>query len=363
MDRDKLKKLVIIVGAVLVVVVIIIVIFSMLGTTKKMTYKEVEDEIKNVAEEYYKENSSLLPKEGDIREISVDDLVKLELMKPLSELLENGTKCTGKATVKNENGKYFYIPYIECGDEYVTSELYKKVIDDNEVVEAGSGLYLQGDNYVFRGENLNNYLKLSDKLWRIVSIDNEGNMELVLNDELDSSTVWDDRYNSESEYTSGINDYTVSRIRDELNSIYNSNDLLDENAKELVIPKNFCISGKTIEDDIDNIDCEKYIENANIGLLNVYQYTNASVDTNCNKIGDRECQNYNYLKPDADSNGWWTLTPNSENTYEVFYIESYGTVDVKRCSTNSKLKPVIHLTKDLMYDSGKGTEKDPYIVK
>ena len=122
MDRDKLKKLVIIVGAILVIVVIIIVIFSMLGATRKMTYKEVEDEIKNVAEEYYEENSSLLPKEGDVREISVDDLVKLELMKPLSELLENGEKCTGKATVKSENGKYFYIPYIECGDEYVTSE-------------------------------------------------------------------------------------------------------------------------------------------------------------------------------------------------------------------------------------------------
>lgn len=365
MDSDKKKKIIIIIGAVLVFIIAIIVIVSILGggSTKQLSYKEAEEKLKQVAENYYKENTSLLPNEGYEREISVNELVKLELIKPLNELIKNGDSCDGKVTIKNNGGKYSYVPYIKCGDDYVTSELYKKIIEDVGIVESGSGIYVQGDNNVFRGENLNNYVKLSDKLWKIISIDSEGNLKLILDKELDNPVEWDDRYNGEREYTSGINNYEISRIKDHLNDLYNSNDLLDENAKKFVVAKNFCISGKLKSDSTNNITCDKYAENLNIGLLNVYEYTYASIDPNCKTISDRECQNYNYLKPNSDSYGWWTMTPNKENTYEVYSIENYGTLDIKNCSSNSRLKPVIYVTKDVMYDSGKGTEKDPYIIK
>lgn len=364
MDKDKMKKLLIITGSVLVVVVILIVVFSMISGQKniKLNYKEAEEKIKEVAIEYYKEHSNLLPKEGNSREISVDDLVKLELMKPLDEIIIDSNNCTGKITVKNVNNTYSYIPYIKCGNDYVTSELYKKVIDDNTVVETGNGLYLQNENYVFRGENIKNYVKLSDKIWRIVSIDPEGNIKLILNDSLNESVAWDDRYNGDKRYTSGINDYTVSRLKDKLESIYKSDELLDKDSKGLVVSKNYCISGIT-SDGSSSYECEKYIENVNIGLLNVYEYTNASIDSKCQKITDRECQNYNYLNSNGNSRDWWTFTPNKENTYEVFYIESYGTVDIKTCSSNASLKPVIYISKDIMYDSGTGDESKPYIVK
>lgn len=365
MDNKK-KNLIIIIGIALVVIIIIIIVISSLsgGSSKKLTYKELEQKIKEVGEEYYKENTSLLPKnDGDTRQISVDDLVKLELMKPIDELLAEDATCKGTLTVKKEKGKYFYVPLLDCGDDYITSELYKKIIDDNKVVESGNGLYLQENIYTFRGENLNNYVKLSDKKWRIVSIDAEGNLKLILDTEMETAVPWDDRYNGDRQYTSGINDYSVSRIKDQLNELYESDDLLDENAKKLVVSKDFCVSGKNKNDKISVIDCEKYVENINIGLLNINEYTNASIDPKCETVSSKECQNYNYLKANDSSSGWWTMTPNKENTYEVFYIENSGTVDIKSCSSYSKIKPVIYINKDIMFSEGNGTKDKPYVIE
>lgn len=366
---DKKKNLMIIIGVVLIVIIIIIIVAtSLVGGGKrkeKLSFQELEQKIKEVGQEYYEENKSLLPKnDGDTKKISVDDLVKLELMDPIEDILDEDATCTGELTVKKENGKYFYIPSLDCGDKYVTSELYKKIIDDNAVVESGNGLYLKDNEYIFRGENVNNYVTFADKTWKIVKIDSDNDIEIILDDLLDS-TEWDDRYNGEKQSTVGINNFSVSRIKDTLNELYDSEDLLSKKDKEKIVPKNICIDHLSEDDNVKNISssCSNYEEKVNISLLSVKDFVNASIDSNCVKVSDNQCQNYNHLASFDNSKSWWTITGSKDNTYQIFYVDSYGVLDVRNAINSIPIRPVVYISKDIMFSKGKGTEKDPYVVE
>ena len=44
-----------------------------------------------------------------------------------------------------------------------------------------------------------------------------------------------------------------------------------------------------------SIECSSPLENQYIGLLPLYDYMNASLDSICLNANSKECQNYNYL--------------------------------------------------------------------
>ena len=117
-------------------------------------------------------------------------------LKSLDKLLKKGLTCDGKVNINNNNGYYLYQPVIKCSDGYETNLLYKKIIDDNKTVTSGNGLYKMNDYYLFRGENLNNYVKFANKNWQIVRINNDNSLRLILIYNVES-VVWDNRYNIE----------------------------------------------------------------------------------------------------------------------------------------------------------------------
>ena len=86
----------------------------------------------------------------------------------------------------------------------------------------------------------------------------------------------------------------------------------------------------------------------------------ASIDPNCTSPASNTCQNYNYLV-DFD-NGWWLATGNSANSYETYRVDSSGMIESLNASSYTATRPVIHLSKNITYKSGKGTEKKPYII-
>lgn len=368
MQNDQMKKMVIILGAVVVGVIVLVGLGSMMGgkKTTKLDYKELEEKIKEVGQEYFEENKTLLPKnDGETKEVSVDDLVKLEMMSPIEDLLSEDATCTGKAVVKNVAGKYSYLGLIDCGDKYVTSNLYQKIIDDNPTVTSGNGLYLQNGEYVFRGENLNNYVEFAGTKWLIIKVDKDNDIKLLQIDSEGERVSYDDRYNSEKRSTVGKNDFSISRIKDTLNEVYNSNKFSEEE-KTLIVPKPLCIGARSEEDSNNDgtLECSNVTsDNMYVGLIQVNEYLNASLDSACNTIDNSECQNYNYLASNSSSSSWWTLTPVKENTYQVYYVESYGRIEAKNCSSYAAIRPVIYISKDVMFESGKGTEEEPYVIK
>jgi len=101
-------------------------------------------------------------------------------------------------------------------------------------------------------------------------------------------------------------------------------------------------------------------ENEKIMLLNAFDYKNASLDSNCKTLDSRECTNYNYLS-NSDYFDTWILTIDAEKSYKVYCLNN--TVYSSRANSEKRINPVIYLNSKVLINSGKGTEKNPYIVK
>jgi len=198
-------------------------------------------------------------------------------------------------------------------------------------------------------------------MWRIVKIANE--QAILILSEKNTRLVWDDRFNTQMNRTVGINDYPVSRVYENLTATYKGTELFNKESKKLLAIHNL-YTGKRYEGDAYNdgsIEKALFLERQYIGLLPLYDYFNASIDTNCASALTESCANYNYLNH-FDYN-WWTITADAADTHKVFRVSSDGTVESLKAKSNGYLRPVIHLVKDALYVEGTGTESDPYIIK
>ena len=369
-DREQIRKrLLLVFGVVLGVVILILLILFIISliSGKKPTYREIEEIMKNAAIEYYSKHKARLPQSNDVVEAVDDDiLVRNEYMKPLNKYLKEGVNCLGKVEVDYNNGDYIYTPYLECGKAYSTVELYKKVTESKNIVTSGYGLYNMNNEFVYRGETVNNYITLDgntdeSSLWRIVKFTQSG--EAVLIGNRITSVPWDDRYNAVTNSRDGINDYSISRIKETLNDLYWENDekkaIFSKKAREKLVSFNLCV-GKRAQDYTANdhsAECSVVAENQRMGLLTLSDFLNVSTDSNCNKNYARACQNYNYLKVDYN---WWLATALAEDTKSVYRIKVGNYVEKGTAVYNSYIRPVVHLSSKAMYSSGNGTLEKPY---
>ena len=360
--RKKLMRIMLIVVAVLVILLVIILIISLIKGNNK-SYDEIETEMKEAAIKYYEVQNGLLPEEeGEKVTIDAATLAESGYMDPLSELRKDES-CTGKVEITKNNDTIVYTPYLDCGDNYTTKELYKAVLEQG-FVTSGDGLYEMNGEKVYRGETVNNYVQLDNTLFRIVKVEANNQILLITANVLDDySNAYDDRYNSDRGYNSGINDYKVSRIKTLLEEIYAGNTFLSATDKEKLTSFNLCVA-KRSEDSSDNtnaLECADTLENQMIGLLTVSDYLNASLDTNCKMTTDRSCQNYNYLKlKDSD---WWLVTSSLANTYSSYAVRNSGYIDSYNSSNTKKIRPVIMLNSNVMIKSGNGSADSPYLLK
>ena len=370
--KKMIRFMAIIVGVMLVVILLLFVISSLGGSGKKSSYSysDIESILLKAGKSYFKDHSDYLPaEEDDIVEVDSSNLVDEGKMKDLSEYpTKDGTVCTGSVKVELVDDDYVYTPLLNCGDNYNTVSLNSKVLEDNEIVTTGDGLYSRGGEYIFRGENVNNYVQLDKSLWRIVKITNDDEIVLVNEEGVGSSYVWDNRYNQETNYNTGINNYTVSRIKDYLDDIYtNPNEkkhelLLSKKDKSRIVDFDLCIGKKASnsEDKKNTDECKQKLSDQKYGLLTLSDYLYASVDPNCKSAESKSCRNYNYLVIKYE---WWLITANSANTYNVYSVQSNGSVIDAYASNHALVRPVVHLNSNVLFESGKGTLEKPYKVR
>lgn len=368
------KSLLIIGGGILgaVVLILIIVFVISLFKPKHISYEMMEARMVDAAKRYYSKNPSLLPAEDEEVILNYDSLVQEKYIKTLPELLKDGDKCSAHVIVNKTDTDYSYTPYLNCPGSYETVEIYKLLIDSNNIVTSGSGLY-KDDNgsYYYRGEVTNNYIKLGqveknskkiDNIWRIVSIESDNTIKIKSLNKLNKSYVWDDRYNENRKTNYGYNTFELSRIKATLNEL-DINEVIDSTFKSKLVAKNLCI-GKRSDNDQDksgSLECselssDKYL----FGLLTPYEYMRASLDENCNNTISRSCANYNYLSSSKSTE--WTLTASNADDYHVYYYDgrSYATTGAYN---NKSIYPTAYLNSKTFFVSGTGTFSDPYIVK
>lgn len=359
-NMDKKTKLYLGVGFGSILLLIIFLVILKLIVGNRVGSKQFESRLKNAAVAYYEKYPDKLPKtSGNKITISIDELVKSGNLKSLDKLLDKGLTCEGNVNISNNNGYYLYQPVIKCSDNYETNLLYQKILNDNPVATSGNGLYKMNDYYLFRGENLNNYIKFAGMNFQIIRVNNDNTIRMLLIDNIETTT-WDDRYNSEKGDYVGKNDFSVSRIRETLNSYFEGEKTFKNEEKALIVPQDLCIGARNENSTINDgsIECSKKFENQPLGLLQVNEYMLASLETTCKNLYDNQCTNYNYL---ANINNLWTSTPNSKNTYEVYKIAGYVYSNV--ASVEAQPKFVITISSDAIFSSGTGTEEDPYIIK
>lgn len=371
---EKAKKMLLLFGGVIVLIVIIVIISLIVGSlrNKSLEYSEIEDKMVSAAKDYYSKKQDALPlNENEEVEVSATLLAEEGYMKELSAYQkDDSVACEGKVIVSKSGIYYNYSPYLNCGDKYTTTYLYEEIID--KTVSKDDGLYKteqyskeKGKEtvYVYKGDYVDNFIKIDDNLWRIVKVDSNYNMMLI-QDYFDRENgykgAWDDRYNSSKGSNVGINDYYKSIIRKNINDYY-SLSALSDNLKSKIVSKDLCVgtrgANETKKD--GSVECKQVIKGDYLSLLTVYDFMNASLDTNCKKTTDMTCNNYNYLTDYSSS--FWLITADSESTFMGYKFS--GGITQSRLATSGVARIVLNITKNSVYVSGNGTYNDPYIIK
>lgn len=361
MDKKTLTFVGIGFGSLIGLIILIVVIVN-LFTSKYKTYEQVEVLLKDAAVEYYKNNLNFLPTEnGQSITTSETTLTNASLIKPLKDLLKNGEKCNANIIVTKIESDYDYKAYLDCGEDYRSVELYKVITEGKNLITTGNGLYKVNDEYLFRGETKNNYVTISEKQWRIVKID--ANNNIVLIGQFSTETYpWDDRYNINYNEFVGINDFNISRMKDTLKRLYNGTDILNEEDKNYVMNRQWCVGKRPLTaTKSENVECSVLSEESfHFGMLTPYEYLNVSIDPNCQKFRDNSCINYNFIS--YFSGEYWTMVGLTENTRDIFTIGTIG-LNKQAAEDEKKLGVVIYLKNDVMYKNGDGTKNNPYTLK
>ncbi len=394
MDKQMMKYVGILVGLV-VLVVIVLLLMNGGGGNKNLSFDEIEDKMVSAAKKYVKDKGEdILPSvKGDSFTLDVANLVNGDYLDELSSYTKDNVSCTGAVVIYNAgNGNYDYVPELSCGSNYETKKLSTTLIGENgsNIVVEGSGLYQRLDGkfvtayedlygsgmenleYVYRGDEVNNYVKIDDNLWRVVAIDSNQNMLMILANHSKKTYAWDDKFNEEVNKSHGINTYEHNGLESNayktVQQFYDGEiPLMDKEeystkTKYLITPMDLCIGKRSPEDSDTSgaIECQEVLNDQVMGLLPAYYFMSASLDENCTSITSKSCGNYNYLASFDDF--WWLLTGNSDDTYEAYSV-SKKYVDVSLCKYKADIRPIIKIGSRAVYSKGDGTKDNPYTIK
>lgn len=203
-----------------------------------------------------------------------------------------------------------------------------------------------------------------------MQVNENGEVRLITANKINTYFVWDDRYNATKDSTTGINDYTKSRLKDTLNFIYDNNTYLEDDENnyfseqeiDKMISHDICINKRSsINGAIDSsIDCQVVEKDQMLSLITISDYAKASVDPNCRSVFDKSCMNYNYLSQIGET--FRTVTATLDNTYQVYYIDE-GYAQLTRASNSFRSSVVIYINNLSLYKDGDGSFEKPYTIR
>lgn len=346
----------------LLILIVVISIFALAFNKRNLSYDKLEDKLVKATKEYYEYHKDELPGNTETKKISIDTLIESEKIKSLDNYVPKDVTCNAEVSVYNNDGNYSYIPFLNCGEAYITSSLKDEIIGKG-TVDSGDGLYLYGNKYIYRGEYVNNYVEFAGKIWRIINVDiSDNTIRLIQNELYEKDIVFDDRYNPESEKYTGFNVFEKSRLLESLDEIYANKDEFSDSEKALIIPKQLCIGTRSKEDTSKDgsTECSVLTQNKYpLGLIQVNEFLMASVDSNCSNYNDYNCTNYNYFS--KISSGYWAITPSNIDNYSQYYISKVA--GIADTSDKLSIKLAIYVNGNVKYTKGDGTEENPYVIK
>ena len=242
-----------------------------------------------------------------------------------------------------------------------------------------SGLYKStntnsGTTYYFRGNVENNYVSFAGFTWRIVRINEDGTIRIIMQDGINSNAniAFNSNYNN---YTYMY--YTNSQVKSTLESWYQTNIGSKTNLASKVASGNYyCEQAKAKYDDshtsgnatittydkytpdfkCSNDGNNKGVVNASVGLLTYDEVVYAG-----GYLGQSNNSYYLY-----NNTYFWTMSPggfrDSYSHSRVWRVNYTGDVDINYVNSSHCLRPVLILKVDTKLSSGDGTKINPYVL-
>ena len=210
-------------------------------------------------------------------------------------------------------------------------DLYKLVTMKKNIVKIGDGLYKEKDEYIYKGKNVDNYVKYSGRIWRIVKTVDK-NIKLIASD-IDTSLVW------------GVNtNYSDSLVRKYLNTKTQVKSYYDSlSNKDILIDTETCIDNYNEGD----YTCNEKVKDK-VGLISIYEYQDAGGLNSYLNIGKY----------------FWTSNVSDDN--KTWYVYKEGTLNNNSYSGKTYfvygVRPTITIKGDTKVLKGVGTKDDPYDI-
>lgn len=362
------KKFLIFAGIIIFLPLLIIVFLAVVQGcgNSKISYESYETKMLSAGERYAEETNKVPTDEGELLTVKLSTLVDKGYIKSTEKLLDDST-CDGSISIRrngssleeNEGGYLNYIVDLNC-KEYKTVHLVDKLKEN--VVTEESGLYEVENGYIFKGDKVDNYLRFYGNIYRIISIDENGILKLVKNESEVTNKIWDNKFNVETNRSSGKNIYKDSKILEVLHNDYFNEKKLNLDARKHVVAYDVCIGKRNSNNySIDSkLDCSEKLEKQIISLMNISDFANASLDVDCKSLDSRACVNYNYLYGTASST--WTLNASLDNSYDILFLAD-GIMLTQVANTYSEYNIVIYIDGNQMYTTGNGSSNNPYVIE
>ena len=323
-----------------------------------------------------------------------DNIVYDEYLLGTDTELVKTKEISGKKTlnytivITNEGEDTFFGADLLVYNEYsleVANSFKETILRDNQFGELVSpigtvsttneGLLVSedelGQTYYFRGSVDNNYVKMNNLMFRIVRINGDGSVRLVLDNTLEDNSYYLRRINKTNEYLNNMI-FDNSDIKKVLDEWYNTNLLSADN---YIASSNFCYDNafylqneseyftnsydRIYVSNAASLNCQEGIYVGKVGLLSIDEviYAGASKD---------DTNNSYYLYNPSILNNWWTMSSSKvnaqSNNVNNYLITSGGGIDLEgKLNSSYGIRPVISLDKSVKV-SGMGTLENPYEI-
>ena len=218
--------------------------------------------------------------------------------------------------------KYYKIYNPKIDDEKVEL-LMNAIVRNQTIVYENDGLYRIAGMYVYKGNNVNNYVKYSNMLWRIIKFNGDGSLDIVLDENI-NMLKWDNE----------VTNFNTSDIYKYLNNYFYK--LLDYSQLSNTIICNDVVS------DLNNMTCNNKTTDSYVRLLNISEYLNSKTDST-------------YIN---DEDNIWLLNRNEDSIWNI----NSGNLSSSTPDNMYYIKPVVTIKNSAVLMSGTGTKEDPYII-
>ena len=280
-----------------------------------------------------------------------------------------------------------------------------------------------GESYYFRGNSIDNYLNFANMCWRIVRINGNNEVKLVLEDykSVCTNTMSSNYYIPVNGRTSANFGYSTNTLSDN-KTIYNiqlENPITDNQYSLITGLQSF--QDVYLKDYLSYLtsgswcyDTKAYSDELGTNKIDIKSLNYSSLPTNYKVFFDGnlrinkkqpslQCSNllnnysngekmyvgaltadeiiyagalpgygnknfYLMNRSTTSRSGWWTFTPSIGAFFGKNFIYSIYFVDDSRFSSmtinaNLLIRPSIVLNKNILYNTGTGTKTDPYTIK